>query len=118
MTGAVYTGMSASTGAAINGIDHLRQSVRDILTTPIGSRVMRRAYGSRLYALLDAPISEGLIAEVRAAVAAALARWEPRLKLSRVEIFDARAGALDVNLEGEYDGETIALAGVLGEALA
>lgn len=37
-------GISATTGRPLSGIDHLRQSIRDILTTPIGSRVMRRLY--------------------------------------------------------------------------
>lgn len=27
-------------------LDHIRQSVQDILTTPIGTRIMRREYGS------------------------------------------------------------------------
>ena len=32
-------GMDASTGRAISGIDHLVQSMTDILTTPIGTRM-------------------------------------------------------------------------------
>jgi len=36
------TGIDASTGKALGGIAHVRQSVRDILTTPLGTRVMRR----------------------------------------------------------------------------
>ena len=40
-------GINATTGAALSGMDHLRQSIRDILTTRVGTRVMRRAYGSR-----------------------------------------------------------------------
>jgi hypothetical protein len=41
------------TRKALEGIDHLKQSIIDILTTPIGSRVMRRDYGSRLFELVD-----------------------------------------------------------------
>jgi Bacteriophage baseplate protein W len=41
-------GIDASTGKNISGLAHLRQSVRDILSTPIGTRVLRRDYGSRL----------------------------------------------------------------------
>ena len=47
-------GMSTS-GKPISGLDHLRQSIADILTTPIGSRVMRRDYGSLLPGLIDQP---------------------------------------------------------------
>ena len=37
-----YLGMNAHTGLAISEVEHIRQSVRDILVTPVGSRVMRR----------------------------------------------------------------------------
>ena len=50
-------GINAQTGQPLAGIDHLRQSIRDILTTRIGTRVMCRDYGSRLPTLIDNPIS-------------------------------------------------------------
>ena len=37
-----YLGMNNQTGLSISEAEHIRQSVRDILVTPIGSRVMRR----------------------------------------------------------------------------
>jgi len=45
-------GIHAVTGRSLAGLGHLNQSIRDILTTPIGSRVMRRQYGSRLFDLM------------------------------------------------------------------
>ncbi len=50
-------GMSNKTGKELEGIEHLKQSIIDILTTPIGSRIMRREYGSRLFELIDRPIN-------------------------------------------------------------
>ncbi|MEW7978507.1 MAG: GPW/gp25 family protein [Candidatus Sedimenticola endophacoides] len=50
-------GMHAITGQHLAGEAHLRQSIIDILTTPLGTRVMRRDYGSRLFELVDAPIN-------------------------------------------------------------
>ena len=41
----LYSGMNNTSGKAITDIDHLRQSVRDILLTPQGSRIARREYG-------------------------------------------------------------------------
>jgi phage baseplate assembly protein W len=41
-----YLGMNSQTGLSISEVEHIRQSVRDILVTPVGSRVMRREYGS------------------------------------------------------------------------
>ncbi len=94
------TGMGAPTGAAVRGMDHLRQSVEDILRTPIGSRVMRRAYGSRLFNLVDRPMTAGLLMEVHAATAEALARWEPRLVVERVQALVPGAGHLEVTVTG------------------
>ena len=78
--------MNRNTGAAISAPQHLRQSVQDILSTPIGSRVMRRDYGSLLPALLDQPGNASTVARVAAAAAAALMRWEPRLGLVRITL--------------------------------
>ena len=65
-------GMDANTGRALSGVDHLKQSVRDILTTPIGSRVMRRDYGSRLFDLIDNPGNPETVADIVAESAQAL----------------------------------------------
>ncbi|EDJ4804012.1 baseplate assembly protein, partial [Salmonella enterica] len=43
-----YMGMNRNTGLAISDSEHIGQSMRDILLTPVGSRVMRREYGSLL----------------------------------------------------------------------
>ena len=72
-------GLDASTGKQLSGMAHLRQSVRDILTTPIGTRVMRRDYGSRLYQLVDAPMNDATRLDMMAATYEALETWEPRL---------------------------------------
>ena len=65
-------GMSATTGKALEGTDHLEQSIQDILTTPIGSRVMRREYGSRLFELVDRPVNPGWLLDAYAYTADAL----------------------------------------------
>ncbi len=38
-------GMDAKTGKVLEGLEHLKQSIIDILTTPVSSRIMRRDYG-------------------------------------------------------------------------
>ena len=94
-------GMSRETGTALDGNAHLAQSIGDILSTPVGSRVMRRDYGSDLPDLIDRPLNGETLVDVYAATADALARWEPRLRLTRVSIADAVAGHLILVLEGE-----------------
>jgi hypothetical protein len=107
-------GTSASTGKPLSGIDHLRQSIRDILITPIGSRVMRREYGSRLYQLIDAPINRSILLEIYAATAEALIRWEPRFRLQKVVAASAAPGEIVLDMTGVYlpDGKMITLDGI------
>lgn len=107
-------GMSADTGKELSGIDHLRQSVREILTTPRGSRVMRRDYGSDLFRLVDAPMNASTLLDIYAATAAALIRWEPRLRLRRVRAESAEPGRVVIGLTGDYlpNGQEITLEGI------
>lgn len=108
-------GMSRINGREITGIEHLRQSIVDILTTPIGSRVMRREYGSRLFELIDAPTNRETLVDIYAAVAEALNQWEDRLQLEQIDITSATKGQLVLTLIGKYllDGKAIKLDGIV-----
>lgn len=94
-------GMNASSGRAISDRQHLVQSVADVLTTPIGSRVMRREYGSNLPDLIDWPLNGATRLQAYAATAMALMRWEPRIRLSRVQLsLGDQPGEAVLELEG------------------
>lgn len=95
-------GMNASNGKELEGIDYLKQSIIDILTTPIGSRIMRRDYGSRLLELVDRPINKDFTLEIYSEVAEALQKWETRFKLEKVKITDVKDGKVTLSLEGTY----------------
>jgi len=97
------TGMNASTGRALDGIAHIEQSVRDILATPIGTRVMRRDYGSLLPELLDQPLTDALMLQAYAATVMAIIRWEPRILVTAVRrnVSTARPGAATLEVEGQ-----------------
>lgn len=96
------TGMSRSTGAAIDGIDSIRESVADILGTPIGTRVGRREYGSLLPDLIDQPMTAANILRIFAASALALARWEDRIRPRRFSLAAGeRPGAATLIIDGE-----------------
>lgn len=107
-------GMNKSTGLAASGIEHLKQSIADILTTPIGSRVMRRDYGSQLFDKIDNPITGELIAEIYIDVVEALFNYEPRFDLTNVTVADIQKGKIVLDLEGKYKptGETVTLNGL------
>ena len=98
-------GMDRRTGLPLSGLSHLRQSIEDILGTPLGSRRMRPEYGSKLRRFVDLPVSEGWKSAVQAEVARALGRWEPRIKLDQVRVVAVIGGRIGLELKGEYQGE-------------
>lgn len=77
-------GMNDHNGTAIDGMAHIHQSVADILTTPIGTRVMRRDYGSLIPELIDQPLTDANFLRLYAATVIAITRWEPRIRVERV----------------------------------
>ena len=107
-------GMNAETGRELTGLEHLKQSIADILNTPIGSRVMRRDYGSRLFELIDAPINRSTVVDV-AETAEALMKWEDRLVVSAVDVTGAVVGQIVLRVTGKYklDGKTVQLDGIV-----
>lgn len=72
-------GLDRLTGKPLSGIAHVRQSVKLILKTAIGSRVMRRNFGSNVPPLLGRSMSEALILRYKTAIIVAIELWEPRL---------------------------------------
>lgn len=90
--------ISKDNGKIISHIDQIRQSISDILTTPIGSRVMRREYGSLLPELIDRPIDDVLILQAYSAIYTALLRWENRVIIEAINISQVRQGVLEVRL--------------------
>jgi uncharacterized protein len=109
------SGMNRETGRVLAGLDHLRQSVRDILTTRVGARVMRRDYGSELPALVDRPMNAALRVQLYSATARALRRWEPRLRIRAVRVTAAESGQITLDLTADYlpDGRSITLEGII-----
>jgi phage baseplate assembly protein W len=77
---------------------HIRQSIADIVTTPVGTRVMLPEYGSKLPRLVDNPVTQSWKLEVYAAVADALRRWEPRVTVERVQIDAVGPGVVELSV--------------------
>jgi len=91
-------GMDRQTGRAIGGVDHLLQSIDDRLSTPIGTRVGRRDYGSLIPEQLDQP--NNALGRLRVIAAAALALLaEPRARVRRITLAagpDAHSAVLTI----------------------
>lgn len=72
-------GMNAETGASLTGLDHIQQSIQRILSTPVGSCIARRSFGSDLPFMIDQPLNTATRLRVVNSVATAIRNWEPRV---------------------------------------
>lgn len=98
-------GMDRHTGQPISGIEHLRQSMGDILGTRLGSRRQRPLYGSKIPYYVDLPVNEGWKSAVQAEAIRAIGRWEPRVKLAAVRVLSVLGGKVNLSIAGEYLGD-------------
>lgn len=102
-------GMDETNGSHKDGFSYLKQRVKNILSTPKGTRVMRRWYGSELFNLIDRPINGDLVADIYAACVTALFDFEAEFELLRVSVVSAKKSLIVLNLEGRYlaNGEIV-----------
>jgi len=90
-------GVSLSRADAARLSDELAdiaQSVQTIVTTPIGTRLRRRGFGSHVFDLIDSPGNAAGALRLIAAAADPIERWEARVLFLRgrlVPRFDGRA---------------------------
>lgn len=98
-------GIDRLTGKPLSGWPHVAQSLGVLFTTPKVTRIMRRHVGSDLPRLVDSPISPVTKIDVFAAVAEAVAAFEPRFRISRLAVSAdsvPTAGRLIVDIQGVY----------------
>lgn len=64
----------------------IENSIKDILLTPLGSRVMLPEYGSRLFELIDRKVDDEFRADLACFVIEAVEKWEKRVKIDEVRL--------------------------------
>ncbi len=80
--------------AIAEGSEKVRQSIRIILDTEPGERVMRPTFGCGLRRYLMKPNTASTRELIRRDVADALAAWEPRIRVQEVTVTPGRDPAL------------------------
>jgi uncharacterized protein len=98
--------MNSADGSALDDEAHLHQSVNDILMTPVGSRVMRREYGSAVFELIDQPDNAATRLKLMSAACIALWRWEPRLTPVAVTVVTTEQGGVRMNVKSRRTDTT------------
>lgn len=86
--------------ALVTGRDDIEQSIRIILGTIPGERVMRPNFGCRAWELVFAPNTVATQALLRHYVEQALSFWEPRIELIEVQVDNANEKT-HANIHGE-----------------
>ncbi|MET8211301.1 MULTISPECIES: GPW/gp25 family protein [unclassified Streptomyces] len=75
------------------GLRKIQESIRIILETQYGERVMRPDFGCNLKRLLFAPNNEATASLARYYVEEGLTRWEPRIDILDVTVTNDGVGA-------------------------
>ncbi|GAA0944920.1 GPW/gp25 family protein [Virgisporangium aurantiacum] len=91
----------AGTIRLITGSEEIDASIRMILSTIPGERVMRPEFGCRMWSLIFAPLTAGTLGQIEQYVREALDRWEPRIDVDRV-IAVADQESAEVKIELDY----------------
>jgi Bacteriophage baseplate protein W len=86
--------------AMTSGADDIDASMRVVLLTAPGERVMRPLFGCRVWDLMFEPINANTLGLMADAVREAIGRWEPRVDLEDVDldVDPAQPGRVLINL--------------------
>ncbi|UCV02303.1 GPW/gp25 family protein [Dechloromonas denitrificans] len=107
--------MNRHTGKPLDEDAHISQSITDILSTPLGSRIKRRTYGSMLPDLVDHPGNQANRLRLQAATVMAIIRWEPRVSITSVALSQQMDGKAQLDITatkrtGARSGQRITIA--------
>ncbi len=88
--------------AMTSGADEIDSSIRMIISTAPGERVMRPEFGCAIWDLLFAPTDAGTIGLMTQSVREALGRWEPRIEVEDVVATPDLDNPSQVDIEVRY----------------
>jgi len=80
----------------------VRQSIEVILRTKPGEQLMRPQFGAGLEDYLHQPNTLTTRQEIHSLITESLKRWEPRIKLNRVEVWESEEIATQIHIEIAY----------------
>jgi uncharacterized protein len=87
----------------VTGSEDIDQSIRIILGTRPGERVMRPTFGCRAYELIFEPVTAATYSQLQEYVYEALQMWEPRIELRNVDVSSDPANNSTLLTEIEYE---------------
>lgn len=88
--------------AMTSGADDIISSMKMVLSTAPGERLMRPLFGCRIWEQLFEPINANTLGLMGEAVREALARWEPRIVVDDVRLIPMSGAEGQVHIEIDY----------------
>lgn len=88
--------------AMVGGRDQVEQSMRMILGTPLGERVMRPEFGCAIWDQIFDPLNPSTVGLIIMRAKEALVRWEPRIVVEDIVASGELAGDGVLVLEVRY----------------
>ncbi|MEM8612820.1 MAG: GPW/gp25 family protein [Cyanobacteria bacterium P01_H01_bin.105] len=81
--------------------DDIQQSLTILLSTELGERVMRPAFGWKRDSLLFEPLSTSFAAYLKRALETAILFYEPRIELNKInfDVAPSREGLIEIRLD-------------------
>ena len=94
-------GDASAVTALASGAENIAQSLKALLGTDPGERLMRPDYGCGISRLLFEPVDQRTITKIQNSISDALLLYEPRIRLLSVDIFQDRndTGLLKISIE-------------------
>lgn len=92
--------------AMTTGPDDIDRSIRMVLATAKGERVMRPEFGCAIWDQLFEPVNANTLGLMAQAVRDAVSQWEPRAELERVEVVPDEGDPSRVNISVWYKVRT------------
>ena len=68
----------------VSGVEDIRESLRVLLSTMCGERIMLPGFGCSIWEYVFQSISKSLLTKIEDEIASAILSWEPRIDVARV----------------------------------
>jgi len=89
--------------ASSEGVELVEESIRILLGTRKGERVMRPDFGADLDSVVFNSIEANTVAMIRFYIKECLDKWEPRINVEDVNVFPDEAEGNKIFIEIEYE---------------
>lgn len=88
--------------ATTSGVGDIDSSIRMVLMTAPGERLMRPEFGCAIWQLLFEPINANTLGRMSEAVRESVSRWEPRVTLEDVRVVPEPGSIGEVKIHIDY----------------